>query len=102
MAALQRSGAGSSSRPSRPAICLLGVNCSSHLGYLQKVLTFADDNPGYQELVRAAAAGLGAIAIKGNAEALEILFDAGHPVDGSDSRAAGARGRARSRCATRR
>ena len=61
------------------AICLLGVNCSSHIGYLQKILGFADDNPGYQDLVRAAAAGLGAAAIKGNAEALTILFAEGIP-----------------------
>ncbi len=65
LAALQRSG-GRTLQPTVAAgICLLGVNCSSHIGYLQKVLTFADDNPGYQELVRGAAAGLGAIAIKG-------------------------------------
>jgi len=79
LASLQRSG-GKDLQPTVAAgICLLGVNCSSHLGYLQKVLTFADDNPGYQELVRAAAAGLGAIAISGNAEALGMLFDAGIP-----------------------
>ena len=41
------------------ATCLLGVNCASHLGYLDKVLAFADDNPGFQGLVRPAAAGLG-------------------------------------------
>lgn len=79
LASLQRSG-GKGLQPTVAAgICLLGVNCSSHLGYLQKVLTFADDNPGYQELVRAAAAGLGAIAINGNAEALGMLFEAGIP-----------------------
>ncbi len=79
LAALQRAG-GRVLQPTVAAgICLLGVNCSSHIGYLQKVLTFADDNPGYQELVRAAAAGLGANAIKGNAEALEILLTEGIP-----------------------
>lgn len=61
------------------AICLLGVNCSSHVGYLQRVLTFAEDNPGYQELLRGAASGLGAIAVNGNAEALGLLLDAGIP-----------------------
>ena len=61
------------------AFCLLGVNCSSHLGYLQKVLSFADDNPGYQALVRAASFGLDAVAIGGNAAAAEILFTAGIP-----------------------
>ena len=79
LASLQRT-AGKDVQPVVAAgICLLGVNCSSHLGYLQKVLTFADDNPGYQELVRAAAAGLGAVAIAGNAEALGMLFEAGIP-----------------------
>jgi HEAT repeat protein len=78
-AELQRKGP----RPLQPtvaaAICLLGVNCSSHIGYLEKVLGFADDNPGYQELVRAAAAGLGALGAAGNAEAVSILFDKGVP-----------------------
>jgi HEAT repeat protein len=79
LAGLQRTG-GKDLQPIVAAgICVLGVNCSSHLGYLQKVLTFADDNPGYQELVRGAASGLAAVAIAGNAEALTILFDAGIP-----------------------
>jgi HEAT repeat protein len=79
LAALQRSG----SRPLQPtlaaAICLLEINCSSHLAYLQKLLTFAEDNPGYQDMVRAAAFGLDAVATRGNADALHILFDAGIP-----------------------
>jgi HEAT repeat protein len=79
LAALQRSGGRTLQPTVAASICLLGVNCSSHIGYLQKVLTFADDNPGYQDLVRGAAAGLGANAIKGNAEALEILFIDGIP-----------------------
>ena len=79
LANLQRTGSKDLQPTVAAGICLLGVNCSSHLGYLQKVLTFADDNPGYQELVRGAASGLAAIAINGNAEALSILFDAGIP-----------------------
>ncbi|HUE85580.1 MAG TPA: HEAT repeat domain-containing protein [Vicinamibacterales bacterium] len=79
LAGLQRTG-GRTLQPSlAAAICLLGVNCSSHLGYLQKVLAFADDNPGYQALVRAASFGLDAVAIQGSAEALDILFTAGIP-----------------------
>jgi HEAT repeat protein len=79
LAGLQRSG-GRTLQPSvAAAICLLGVNCNSHLGYLQKVLAFADDNPGYQDLVRAASFGLDAVAIQGNAEALDMLFTAGIP-----------------------
>ena len=79
LAGLQRAG-GRALQPSlAAAICLLGVNCSSHLGYLQKVLAFADHNPGYQELVRAASFGLDAVAIQGNREALDMLFTAGIP-----------------------
>jgi HEAT repeat protein len=78
-AELQRKGAKELQPPLAAAICLLVVNCSSHLGYLDKVLAFAENNPGYQELVRPAAGGLAAIAIRGNAEALRILFDRGIP-----------------------
>jgi HEAT repeat protein len=78
-AALQRTGSKDLQPTFAAAICLLGVNCSSHLGYLQKVLNFADDNPGYQALVRAASFGLDAVAIGGNAAALEILFATGIP-----------------------
>ena len=85
VSALQRSGTQELQPTVAAAICLLGINCSSHLGYLQKMLTFADDNPGYQELVRAAAFGLDAIAIKGSAEALQHVvrrraFRAGDPL----------------------
>ena len=79
LAALQRTGSRALQPTVAAAICMLGVNCSSHIGYLEKVLRFADDNPGYQDLVRAAATGLGAVAIKGNAEALGILFADGIP-----------------------
>ena len=43
------------------AICLLGVNCASHEHYLIETLKFADQNPGFQELLRGAATGLGAL-----------------------------------------
>ncbi|MGH9175037.1 MAG: HEAT repeat domain-containing protein [Vicinamibacterales bacterium] len=79
LAALQRTGSPALQPTVAAAICLLGVNCTSHVGYLQKVLGFADDNPGYQDLVRAAAAGLGAVAIKGSSEALAILLADGIP-----------------------
>jgi HEAT repeat protein len=61
------------------AICLLGTNCDSHERYLVETLTFADRNPGFQDLLRGAAAGLGALAMAGRAEALAALFDAGIP-----------------------
>jgi HEAT repeat protein len=61
------------------AICLLGSNCSSHLGYLTESLRFAIANPGYQELLRAAAGGLSALAVAGNQEAAATLFERGGP-----------------------
>lgn len=94
LAGLQRTGSRALQPTVAASICLLGVNCSSHLGYLQKVLTFAEDNPGYQEMVRAASFGLDAIAIQGSTdpstgsgssraqssdEALEMLFTIGIP-----------------------
>jgi HEAT repeat protein len=61
------------------AICLLGTNCDSHRGYLSKVLTFADKTPGYQELLRGAAAGLAALAVSGDRPSLDALYDIGVP-----------------------
>jgi HEAT repeat protein len=79
LAALQRSGSKELQPTLAAAICMLGVNCSSHLTYLDKVVAFANVNPGYQELVRPAAAGLAGVAIGGNADALAVLFDKGIP-----------------------
>ncbi len=78
-AELQRSGSKELQPTLAAAICMLGVNCGSHLGYLEKTLTFASQNPGYQELVRPTAAGLAAVAIGGQDEGLRILFDKGIP-----------------------
>jgi HEAT repeat protein len=79
LANLQRTGGKELQPTVAAAICLLGVNCSSHIGYLEKIIGFADKNPGYQDLVRPAAAGLGDIAVRGNVEALNILFEYGIP-----------------------
>jgi HEAT repeat protein len=61
------------------AICLLGSNCASHEGYLGETMRFAIANPGYQELLRAAAGGLASLAIAGNRDAAAALFDLGAP-----------------------
>jgi HEAT repeat protein len=61
------------------AICLLGVNCGSHEGYLIETLKFADQNPGYQDLLRGAASGLGALALNGRVESATALFQIGIP-----------------------
>jgi HEAT repeat protein len=70
-------------RPAQPAIataiCLLGVNCESHQSYLIDTLKFSEKNPGFQELSRGAAAGLGALAVAGHAEAAQALVDVGVP-----------------------
>jgi len=79
LAAIQRTAP----RPVQPsiatAICLLDVNCPSHQSYLVDTLTFSDKNPGFQELLRGAAAGLGALAVAGHAEAAQALGDLGVP-----------------------
>ena len=79
LAELQRTGSQALQPSVAAAICLLGQNCSSHLGFLQKTLGFAEDFPGYQELIRSSAAGLGAIGANGNPDAVTILLDIGVP-----------------------
>ncbi len=77
LAAIQRTAP----KPMQPsiaaAICLLGINCESHQGYLTDVLKFANENAGFQELLRGAAAGLGILAVAGHAEAAAALATAG-------------------------
>jgi hypothetical protein len=74
---------GSAPRARQPAIaagiCLLGVNCESHERYLIETLRFADRNPGFQDLLRAAAAGLGALGVRDRASAVGALFEIGIP-----------------------
>ncbi|MDP2052306.1 MAG: HEAT repeat domain-containing protein, partial [Acidobacteriota bacterium] len=77
LAELQRTAPKEAQPAIAAAICLMGTNCSAHVGYLEKTLTFADTYPGYQELLRGAAAGLGNVARQGNEEALNILFRVG-------------------------
>jgi HEAT repeat protein len=61
------------------AICLLGVNCASHQGYLTDTLKFSIANIGFQELLRGSSAGLASLAATGNEDALSTLFDFGAP-----------------------
>ncbi|MCC7416305.1 MAG: HEAT repeat domain-containing protein [Acidobacteria bacterium] len=61
------------------AICLLGVNCGPHQGYLVDALEFADANSGYQALLRSAATALGALAAADHREAADALFRIGIP-----------------------
>jgi HEAT repeat protein len=61
------------------AICLHGVNCDAHLQYLEDTLRFGIDNSGFQDLLRAASAALGALALTGNSRSLATLFALGIP-----------------------
>lgn len=79
LAGLQRSAPRHIQPSIAAAICLIGVNCSSHRGYLSETLSFAAANPGFQELLRASAGGLAALAVAGDAEALETLVTVGAP-----------------------
>ena len=78
-AALQRSAPKQTQPAIAAAICLLDVNCSSHEHFLAETLKFSDRNIGFQELLRGAAAGLGALAVAGRAEALDALIEIGIP-----------------------
>jgi HEAT repeat protein len=79
LAALQQKASRNLQPTLAAAICLLGVNCSSHQSYLERTLHFAVVTAGYQDLVRAAAAGLGALAIAGNESAATFLLTEGAP-----------------------
>jgi HEAT repeat protein len=79
LAAIQRTAPREIQPTIAAAICLLGVNCSSHVGYLIETLRFSVKNLGYQGLLRSAAAGLGAVAATGNGEALAALVETGAP-----------------------
>ncbi|HEV3140282.1 MAG TPA: HEAT repeat domain-containing protein [Vicinamibacterales bacterium] len=87
LAALQRTAP----RPTQPAIaaaiCLLAVNCDAHLGFLVETLKFSDKNAGFQELLRAAAAGLGALGVAGQQPAVDALFSIGIPAKDDSTRA---------------
>jgi HEAT repeat protein len=79
LAGLQRSAPRNVQPAIAAAICLLGVNCSSHLNFLAQSLRFGMENSGYEPLLRASANGLAAIAIAGNADVAAMLIDRGLP-----------------------
>lgn len=61
------------------AICLIGVNCPSHMSFLTSTIRFAIANPGFQELLRAAAGSMGVLAATGHEGALDALIELGGP-----------------------
>jgi HEAT repeat protein len=69
------------------AICLIGLNCESHRKFLAQSVLYASTNRGFQELLRGAGAGLGVLAIAGQREALDILFEVGIPAQEDSTRA---------------
>jgi HEAT repeat protein len=79
LAGLQRTAPRTAQPAIAAAICLLGVNCSSHEGFLEESLKFGIATAGYQELVRNSASGLAAIAVAGNGDALRALVQQGAP-----------------------
>ena len=78
-AALQRTAPRDVQPSIAAAICLAGVNCQTHKGYLVDTVRFAVRNIGFQELLRPAVGGLAAIAAAGDEQALQALIDAGAP-----------------------
>jgi hypothetical protein len=87
LAALQRAAPRTTQPSIAAAICLLGVNCQTHIGFLVDTLKFADKNTGFQELLRAAAAGLGALGVAGQQPAVDALFAVGIPAKDDSTRA---------------
>ncbi|HMD33425.1 MAG TPA: hypothetical protein VKH42_00590, partial [Vicinamibacterales bacterium] len=87
LAALQRTAPRAAQPSIAAAICLLGVNCESHINFLVETLKFSNTNTGYQELLRAAAAGLGALGVAGRQPAVEALFSVGIPAKDDSTRA---------------
>jgi HEAT repeat protein len=61
------------------SICLLGINCDSHEKFVIDTLNFALANIGFQDLLRASARALGALAAAGRDSAAAALLDAGIP-----------------------
>jgi HEAT repeat protein len=79
LAALQRTAPRTVQPSIAAAICLLGVNCSSHQGYLEQSLKFSAENDGFRDLLRASASGLAALAIAGHRDAASVLVEHGIP-----------------------
>lgn len=79
LAELQRAASRTLQPSIAAAICLLGSNCASHEAYLVETVRFAARNPGHQELLRAAAQGLAALAARGSQSSAAVLIELGGP-----------------------
>lgn len=79
LAGLQRSAPRARQPAIAAGICLLEVNCGSHEGFLIETLKFSDRHAGFQALLRNAANGLAALAVKGRPTAAQALLAVGVP-----------------------
>lgn len=79
-AALQRSAPRDVQPSIAAAICLLGVNCPTHQGYLLDTIRFAVKESGFQELLRPAVSAVAAIASQGDLAMLRALIEIGTPL----------------------
>ncbi len=77
LAALQRTASRDVQPAVAAAICMLGVNCPTHTDFIVKTVQFATTTPGFQELLRAAAAALAALGAKGHEPAIAVLMEKG-------------------------
>ena len=79
LAGLQRSSPREAQPSVAAAICLLGVNCSSHQPFVVESLRFSIANIGFQELVRSSSSALATLAIAGREDAAAELITQGAP-----------------------
>lgn len=79
LAGLQRTAPRESQPGVAAAICLLGVNCSSHQPYIVDSMRFSIANLGFQSLLRASSAALSVLAVAGREDALTELIVQGAP-----------------------
>jgi HEAT repeat protein len=79
LAGLQRTAPRESQPSIAAAICLLGVNCTSHQPFISNSLKFSIANIGFQELVRSSASALGVLAAAGHQDAAVDLVTQGAP-----------------------
>ena len=61
------------------ATCLITKDCAAQIEYLTKTVSFAAGDQKYQSLLRSASFALGALARRGDKQALTVLLDAGEP-----------------------
>jgi hypothetical protein len=83
LAELQRSVARELQPSVSAALCLLEVNCESHVRFLADTVAFAAKSDGEQALLRGAVHALGMLAVRGRAEALRMLIETGVPAQES-------------------